>query len=119
MPLIDATKKAELFSKFKRIRIILSSLVKQAKSDYYKKLFKAKYSPVTGDNRVVHCRPLLPHEDRFLITQVYRNNLSDDYYDEDFHNGPIHTLPNIYIYMGKYKIINTLNPRYKKYLSPV
>ena len=42
----DATKKAELFSKFKRIRNILSSLIKQAKSDYYKELFEENKSNI-------------------------------------------------------------------------
>ena len=50
-------------------------------------LFKAKYTPFLNTETVktVHHRPLLENEDRFIITQVYNENMNDYDYDEDFH----------------------------------
>ena len=47
------------------------------------KKFKARFSP--SEDRIVHCKTLLPNQQRFLITHVYRNNISDSEYDEDVH----------------------------------
>ena len=48
-----------------------------------KKQFKAKYHPTDKESRIVHCRHLKDDEERFLITCVYKSNITN--YDEDFH----------------------------------
>ena len=48
-----------------------------------KKQFKAKYHPTDKESRIVHCRHLKDDEERFLITCVYKANITNC--DEDFH----------------------------------